>query len=299
MIPQVSVILPYYEGREWVLRAVQSVQAQQGIIWELVIVDDGSKQSPDSIIQTINDERIQYIKKDHAGKGVALNRGVKDARADMVCFLDQDDIMLPGRLKMQCRVLADNPESNVVYSDYERGIDNGDLIDQFISYQASNREFLRKMANGQSLISMQSLMIRKKTFFQIGGFSEDSSLTGLDDLEFFVRLFISGANLIYEPGIVQRWIQHKSNYSQSARFQEARLYLLAQLSVLAKTNRLLQNEMNHFRFHTYYMRGLYFLENNIAKKAKMEFLRAIRFKPLYWNSYYLLIKSLMLGYIHS
>jgi glycosyltransferase involved in cell wall biosynthesis len=295
MIPQVSVILPYYEGQEWLLRAVKSVQAQQGVIWELVIVDDGSKQPPDSILQTINDERIHFIKKDHAGKGAALNRGVKDSGADTVCFLDQDDIMLPGRLKMQLRVLADNPEASVVYSDYERGIDNGGLIDQFISYQASSRECLQKMARGHGLISMQTVMIKKKTFFQIGGFSEDSSLTGLDDLEFFVRIFLSGAILRHEPGIVQRWIQHKTNYSQSARFQEARLYLLEHLSVLAKTNRLLLNEMNHFRFHTYYMRGLYFLENNIAKRAKMEFLRAIRFKPLYWNSYYLLIKSLIPG----
>ena len=98
MIPQVSVILPYYEGQEWVRHAVQSVQAQQEVIWELVIVDDGSKHSPDAIIQTINDERILFIKKDHAGKGAALNRGVKDARADIVCFLDQDDMMLPGIL---------------------------------------------------------------------------------------------------------------------------------------------------------------------------------------------------------
>ena len=294
MLPQISVILTYYDGQEWLFRAVRSVQEQQGVIWELIIIDDGSKQSPESILKAVNDERIHFRKKKHAGKGAALNDGVKDARAAIVCFLDQDDIMLPGRLKKQFEVFANNHRVDVVYSDYERRFDNGDMIDRFISYQASNQECLHKMAIGQGLISMQTIMLRKQTFFKVGGFSELDNLTGLDDLEFFARLLISGANLTYKPGIVQCWIQHDRNYSQSDQFQEARLNLLEHLSGMSLTNRHIESEMRHFRFHAYYMRGLYFMEDERPDKAAIEFWKAILSRPNYLNTYYLIFKCFLL-----
>ena len=82
----------------------------------------------------------------HAGKGVALNTGVTHSEADIVCFLDQDDIMNPGRLKLQYNAFVNHPLVDVVYSDYERVYDDGRLIDHFISRQADSRECLKRMA---------------------------------------------------------------------------------------------------------------------------------------------------------
>jgi glycosyltransferase involved in cell wall biosynthesis len=293
MKPEVSVILPYYEGQRWLKRAIQCVQAQKRVSWELIVVDDGSKQSPVSIINSLNDKNIRLISIAHAGKGAALNTGIKAARADIICFLDQDDVMLPGRLQLQLDAFTRKPHSEVVYSDYQRISENGELIDQFISYQASNQECLRKLARDISLLSMQTIMVRKETIFNIGGFCSDPNLTGLDDAEFLFRLFISDPVLTYQPGFVQQWIEHGVNYSKSAQFQENRLILINYLSVLSRKHPILQKELPYIRFRIYYMRGLYYLENRTAKRAWCEFLRAIRLRPLNWNCDDLLIKSLV------
>lgn len=292
MNPRVSIILPYYNGQRWILKAIQSVQAQTGISWELIIVDDGSRLSPAPILHTLSDNRICLIRQENAGKGAALNRGITESHADFICFLDQDDIMLKGRLKRQLGAFAKVPHSDVVYSDYERVLDDGQLIDRFVSRQVSTNEALHQMAKGTGLLSMQNMMIRKSTILKIGGFSDDPKLTGLDDAEFLTRLLVSKVVITYEPGFVQQWVQHERNYSRSEQFQQSRLVLLDHLTNLSDKYPIRKKELSCFRFHAYYMRGLYFIENNMANRAIPELCRAISIRPLSWQSYYLLVKSI-------
>ncbi len=289
--PQVSVILPCYEGERWLRRAIESVTVQRGVSWELVIVDDGSSVSPEGIVRSIQDERIRFFRIDHTGKGIALNRGAAESRAGLLCFLDQDDIMLPGRLCFQAAVFNAEPATEAVYSDYERVTDSGEWLGRFTSRQAEGEECLRQMARGLALVSMQTLMLRKDVYEKIGGFSEDPDLTGVDDAEFFTRLFVSRVKLRYEPGLVQQWVRHERNYSAGASFQEARLAFLRHLAAMAEEMPELKGVLPLFRHNTYYMRGLYYLENAMPDKACPELIRAIRCSPANWNAYYLLIKA--------
>ena len=92
MNPKVSVILPYYMGQRRLIRTVQSVRMQEGVAWELIIVDDGSDLSPAHLLEPLQDDRIRFFQQPHAGKGAALNKGVQEAMSDIICFIDQDDI---------------------------------------------------------------------------------------------------------------------------------------------------------------------------------------------------------------
>ena len=289
--PEVSVVLPYYEGLTWLPRSIGSVRDQEGVSWELIIVDDGSKQAPTSMVEALQDDRLRLVRIGHSGKGVALNRGVSEALAELVCFIDQDDIMNPGRLSLQHGGFLKNPCVDVVYSDYERVHDDGRVIDRFISRQASGRECLKRMARSTGLVSMQTVMIKKAVFNEIGGFSCDSRLTGLDDAEFFVRLFTAGVELCHVPGVVQKWVSHGENYSKSPEFQGTRLILLRYLSIYARTNPLIRKELPHFQYHAYLMRGLFFLENGRPAEALPELRKAVKVCPVNLNGYYLLMKS--------
>jgi glycosyltransferase involved in cell wall biosynthesis len=293
MKPQVSVILPYFEGLPWLARSIRSVHEQEGICWELVIVDDGSKQDPTTIVQSLQDDRLRLIKIEHSGKGAALNTGVANSKADIVCFLDQDDIMIPGRLMLQYDAFLRTPDVDVIYSDYERVYDDSRLIDRFISHQASNKECLKSMARSDALVSMQTIVMRKSIFNEIGGFSNDIELTGLDDAEFLVRLFASEAVLHYVPGVVQKWVLHGQNYSESADFQKTRLILLKHLASHAQNNPSIRKELPYFQYHAFFMRGLFLLERGMPAEAMFEFLKAVKAHPLNINGYYLLLKSWM------
>jgi len=293
--PEVSVILPFYEGSAWLARAVESVRSQQGVGWELLVVDDGSPESPEPILARFRDRRILSRRISHAGKGAALNCGIRHARAPAVCFLDQDDIMLPGRLARQLEALAQEPGLDGVYSDYERRWDDGRPIDRFISRQVTPGEALRLTAAGRGPVTMQTLLLRKRCIEALGGFSEAPELSGLDDLEFFVRLFLGGARLRYVPGTVQVWVRHERNFSRSAAFQEARRHWLRRLEELAARHPGLRRERGAFAFHARLMRGIHGLEQRRPQEAVGEFLHAVRARPLRWEGHYLLLKAVVLA----
>ena len=139
MHPRVSVIIPYYEGERWLPLSASSVLHQEGVHLELIVVDDGSISSAGIVVDSLHDGRVRLLMIDHSGKGAAVNRGIKEARGEIVCVLDQDDLMADGRLSRQITALDEHPEADVVYSDYERITECGERIDIFVSRQASNR----------------------------------------------------------------------------------------------------------------------------------------------------------------
>lgn len=97
--PSVSVVIPSKDRPEMVRRAVEAALAQQGLEFEVVVVDDGS-QPPVSL--GLDDERVRVIRHD-APQGVARarNRGVEEARGRWVAFLDDDDLWSPNKLRVQ------------------------------------------------------------------------------------------------------------------------------------------------------------------------------------------------------
>jgi glycosyltransferase involved in cell wall biosynthesis len=294
MSPKVSIILPYYEGLRWLPRAVESVRQQTEKAWELIVVDDGSIEDPGPFLQRLDDDRVRLLRINHAGKGAALNHGVGNARGEMVCFIDQDDIMLPVRLTTQLRGSERERHADGVYSDYERRYEGGLLIDQFISWQVTPEEAIHQMAVGRSPVTMQTIMLKKAFYEKLGGFSDNSEITGLDDLEFFVRLFLAQPVMVYAPGVVQGWVLHERNYSKTRDFQEARLHWLTRLADLAQLHPMLEKELKHYRFHSHCMRGMYFLESGCAGYAVPDLFKALRLKPSSLNTCYLLIKALIL-----
>jgi glycosyltransferase involved in cell wall biosynthesis len=294
MKPAASIILPYYEGCQWLQRTVASVQQQTEPNWELIVVDDGSETPAAAVIADIGDARIRLLRIPHGGKGRALNRGVAESNGDYVCFIDQDDLMRPGRLENQLCAFKKEPRADGVYSDYERRHDDGRLIDQFISWQVTPEEAIHQMAVGRNPVTMQTIMLKKAFYERLGGFSDKRELTGLDDLEFFVRLFLVQPVMVYAPGVVQGWVLHDRNYSKTRDFQEARLHCLTRLAELAGLHPMLEKELKHYRFHSHCMRGMYFLETGCAGYAVADLFKALRLKPSSLNTYYLLIKSLIL-----
>ena len=289
--PQISVILPFFEGGNWLARSVPSVLSQEGASFELLVVDDGSRVSPAGPLRPLRDDRIRLIRIRHAGKGAALNRGIAEAAAHTLCFIDQDDVMLPGRLKRQLDGFDRYPGADAVYSDYERVHRGGSVIDRFVSRQATGADCLRAMAEGRGLVSMQTLMIRRDACLRIGGFSCDRALTGLDDAEFFARLFASGISLAYVPGVVQQWTLHERNYSASVAFQEAREVLLQHLESLAGRCPEINGILPRYRYHNACARGLFYLEKAMPREAAVEFASMVRLRPFAWNGYYLWAKS--------
>lgn len=117
--PAISIVMPLYNKAGQVLETIASVIAQTLSDWELVVVDDGSTDGGPALVRCLQDARIRVVSQANAGVSAARNRGIKLARADLVAFLDADDLWLPQFLAAILALQADFPEAHWFATGYE------------------------------------------------------------------------------------------------------------------------------------------------------------------------------------
>ena len=116
--PTVSVVMPAYNAEKYLREAIDSVLNQTYSDFELIIINDGSKDSTKDIILSYKDPRIIYLENEqNSGICVTLNKGLDVARGRYIARMDSDDIMMPERLAVQVDYMDKNPQIGVCGSD--------------------------------------------------------------------------------------------------------------------------------------------------------------------------------------
>lgn len=116
--PLVSVIIPVYNRADILERCLMSVFKQTYQNWEVIIVDDGSKDDIETIIKDLTfgiNQPITYIRQENQGPGIARKNGLAIARGKYVQYLDSDDEILPQKLSKQVVLLESDPEAVMCY----------------------------------------------------------------------------------------------------------------------------------------------------------------------------------------
>lgn len=121
----VSIVVPVYNAALFIRQTIEMVQAQTYTDWELLLVDDGSKDASVSIIETYlkekPDARIRLIKKEkNEGAALSRNRGIREAKGRYLAFLDADDIWFSHKLQTQMEFM-EKKEAGFVFTAYEFG----------------------------------------------------------------------------------------------------------------------------------------------------------------------------------
>ena len=114
--PLVSVLLASYNHEKYVEAAVRSIMAQKGVAFELIVIDDGSKDKSPEILERLSAElRFRYIHRENRGVVATLNELLSLARGKYFCSFASDDIMPPDRLKIQSDYLVNHPQHKVCF----------------------------------------------------------------------------------------------------------------------------------------------------------------------------------------
>ena len=118
--PLVSVIMPFLDGEPFIEEAIASVLAQTYAHWELLLVDDGSRDGSTAIAQAYAKRypgRVDYVEHPgHANRGTSASRnlGISHGRGSYVALIDADDVWLPGKLEQQVALLEAHPEAGMI-----------------------------------------------------------------------------------------------------------------------------------------------------------------------------------------
>src|SRR5271170_1724815 len=114
--PVFSVVIPVFNGGEYLERAIASVLRQTLRDFEVIVVDDGSTDGAVDRAMLIKDSRLTILSQPNAGAPTALNRGVSAARGEYIAFLDADDLWAPDKLQRQAESLIAHPEVDVTFT---------------------------------------------------------------------------------------------------------------------------------------------------------------------------------------
>ncbi len=169
----ISVIIPTYNRKEALIKAVDSVLSQTYTNFELIIVDDGSTDDTSLMFKDNDNEngKIKYIYQENGGVSKARNTGIKFAKGELISFLDSDDEWLPKKLEKQIDFLKKNKNIKICHTN-EIWIKNGVRINQHNKHKKYGGWIYQKSLY-LCLISPSAVIIHKSVFEDVGMFNEE------------------------------------------------------------------------------------------------------------------------------
>jgi len=195
---QVSVIIPTYNAEAWLHRAVASALAQQGVSFELILVDNNSSDGTFALLEDLARRytgRVTIAQEARQGSAAARNHGLRLARGEWVQFLDADDELLPGKLARQLALAT--PETDwIVGASIRRAVDGTESVSEL------NPDPWKGLVHNGGLGHTNANLIRREILLRVGGQNED--LPNGVDTDLYFRLLQAGAKTINDnlPGAI-------------------------------------------------------------------------------------------------
>ncbi len=183
--PQVSVVVPVFNGETTIRRTVASVLRQSFGDFEILVIDDGSTDRTAAIVREFGDARIRLLPFENRGLAASRNRGIRAARGEFIAFLDADDLWLPDKLALQVTALGQHPGAALAYG-WSDCIDAEDrLLLQGNHIEASGKVYeqllLRNFFDNGSTTLVRAAAVGGSNIF-------DESLQAAEDWDLWLRL---------------------------------------------------------------------------------------------------------------
>ena len=183
----VSVMITTHNRAELVVNAINSVLNQTFKNYELLIVDDASKDNTEEVVKTFLDRRIKYIKispEETKGGNHARNVGIKEAKGEFIAFLDDDDEWMPEKLEKQLEVFNKHKNAGFVYSgalwiNTERETEHEE-------FPLKRGNLSREVLISNFVCSFSSVVVRKSKIEAAGLF--DIKMPACQDYDMFIRV---------------------------------------------------------------------------------------------------------------
>lgn len=141
---KVSIIVPYYNSEKTILRALDSIKNQVFKDYEIILINDGSKDNSEQIVEMYiynnKDMKIKNLNQTNKGPSAARNNGIKVANGEYIAFLDSDDSFEPNKLEIQMGFLEKNKDIFIASTNYiiQKGDDIIIRYRQYKEYEESN-----------------------------------------------------------------------------------------------------------------------------------------------------------------
>jgi glycosyltransferase involved in cell wall biosynthesis len=215
LTPIVSVVVPVYNGERFLAATIDSVLAQAFTEFELIIVDDGSTDGSAEIVKLYRDTRLRFVRQANRGPAMAVDAGIREARAGYIAFLDQDDLWETGKLKAHIELLNQRPEIDLTFS-WFRIVDEAGRDVGLRSQRARGTFGFRSLLTDFVVGATSNVVVRREAIERAGGI--DSSFRRLYDLDLFLRIaWLAPQNVAAIPADLVRYRRHPAQITRDVR----------------------------------------------------------------------------------
>jgi len=284
--PAVSVIIPTRNRAAFLEAAVASVRQQTFRDWELIVVDDGSRDGTGEVVRRLSDRRVRALRFEASrGAAAARNAGLSRATGAFVAFLDDDDEWLPSKLERQIGLfLRSSPEVGLVYGSYP-------VVDR-----KSGQQLRRKVAEERGDLSrgllrrnfvggMSSVVVRREGLDRVGGF--DETLATFEDYDLFIRLSRHYLFDFIAEDVLKYYVHSSDN--QLSRNPETFGLGLAAMARKYSDSPTLRRNLSVYQRNL----GIRYCSDGDFGKGRRAIRRAIRFYPFDRRHYPTFVLSLL------
>ena len=270
---KISVIIPTYNRKHTLHRAIESVLNQTFKPLEIIVVDDGSNDGTGEWVGEIYPS-IKYIFIKNSGVSAARNTGVRSANGQWIAFLDSDDEWMPEKLEQQSLLLGADREAALCHTN-EIWIRNGVRVNQLKKHTKFGGYIFEKCLD-ICRISPSSAILSKKIFTSIGYF--DESLKVCEDYDMWLRVAAKHKILFLDYPLITKYGGHRDQLSRVNSGIEK--YRIRSLEKILSSKTL--NEKQFFTAKQVLIQKLKIYQNGVRKRNRYTELKKVEHKIEYW-----------------
>lgn len=296
--PKVSVIMSVYNGGKYLRGAIDSILNQTFKDFEFIIVNDGSTDNTEEILNTYSDKRLKIITQEKMGLAKSLNKAIKISKGKYIARMDADDLSLPKRLELQVAFLDKHKNVGLIGTAFSYINGDGKIL-LTVSMPADN-EIIQKRLLKENCFVHGSVMIGREVLEKVGYYREEFKCS--QDYDLFLRIAKH-----YKVGnlkeVLYKWRLHKEAVTITRLWEQQRYAIFARREARKgerNQKKQLQNEKEKFvnikqtsnkiysgrsehqtlaKFHQVY--GTIYLLERRPKKARYQFLIAVKYN--FWD----------------
>lgn len=283
----ISIVIPLFNKANRIAHTINSVLSQTFTDFEIIIIDDGSTDNSIAEISKINDDKIRLIRQSNAGVSIARNRGIQEAKYDLIAFLDADDEWKPDYLDEQYRLTQKYPECSVFACNYELHNSKGKITPTIIKKLPFTAETgiltnYFEVANvSHPPLWTSAVTVRKQALEAIGGFPV--GIKSGEDLLTWARLAINYKIAYSRKALAIFNVEGYNLYEKPKRIPPTYDYVGIELNQLLKKYKLPGLRKYNSQWHK--MRASIFLRLNLYKPCINEILLALKYNIFNYKLY--------------
>ncbi len=276
MRPLVSVIMPTYNRADYLPYAIKSVLGQTYQELELHIINDGSTDNTDEVVESFaSDKRVRYHCQINKGQSAARNVGIEKSRGEYICLLDSDNLWVDDKLEIQLKYFIENPDADIIYGDGQSIDEHGrDIATQPIKRYSGHITASLLISN---YISNNTAICKSRCFREMGSF--DENLRYAEDYDLWLR-FSTKYKFKYTPRIYTKYRVSGDRLSSNVEaVLDCNNFILRRF--LDKNGSSLSAQTIRKTWCMYYVRyGRYYASQTMRLKALKNYYKAFKYGPV-------------------